>query len=49
MPRVLLIEQRLFCEKHQEYYQKFRDAGDKPFWICLDCNSEEEKRESEKK
>lgn len=44
MPRVLLINEIPFCEKHQEFYEKYYDAGNVPFWICLECDIEEEKK-----
>jgi len=43
MPRVLIIEGKMFCEKHQEYFKEYKDQTGNPFWICLSCDIEEEK------
>ena len=44
MPRILLIEGKMFCEKHQEYLKEFKDRANNPFWICLLCDIEDEQK-----
>jgi hypothetical protein len=45
MPRVLLIDGKMFCEKHQEYFKEFKDMANNPFWICITCEVIEEEKE----
>lgn len=45
MARILLIEKKMFCEKHQEYLKEYKDVAGKPFWICLTCDMQEELQE----
>jgi len=48
MPRILLIDKKMFCEKHQEYLMKFKDMANGDFYLCIKCDCEEEERESGK-
>ena len=39
-----MIDGKMFCEKHQEYYKEFKDMAGNLFWICLSCAVDEEEK-----